>query len=240
MRFHNSLRRSLNEDRILYRINKLYENSLINEEEDEEYLEDMPANVDCTHLRLEQKHINKMKEYFNKMSDPYTLIRTIQDPRKLVSRWLAAKAIGWREAKNAFEKAIMGRGILDRDQIIEYEDTFEHKNKLEKYDTDVDKLRNMDKEFKRIMPSLFSYIRSLHVKYNYRYLGSPVNDYSYKQLQKHDDYTINGHELTVGNAVIQFDLLIIEKPAGVTLSYIYDNKKMTLVAFKKIIETLAE
>ena len=64
-------------------------------------------------------HIRKMQGYYKKDSDPKRLIKSIDNPDKLINRWLAAIKIGWQYAAEEFEKAIRERGLLTDEEIAE-------------------------------------------------------------------------------------------------------------------------
>lgn len=100
--------------------------------------DDDVANADTDRFKLSQKDITKMKGYYNKRSDPETLVRTIKDPNKLVARWIAAMEIDWPEAVEAFEYAIKMRHVLTNPEIEAY------KKKYSSVKADISDLKKMD------------------------------------------------------------------------------------------------
>ena len=47
-------------------------------------------NTDLTRFTYTQKDIDKMKQYYNKRSNPERLVASIKDDNKLVARWISA------------------------------------------------------------------------------------------------------------------------------------------------------
>lgn len=64
-------------------------------------------------------HIKKMQAYAKKYSDPERLAKSIDNPDKLINRWLAAIKIGWENAAKVFEYEIKERGLLTQEEIDE-------------------------------------------------------------------------------------------------------------------------
>lgn len=119
-------------------------------------------NADTSKYKTDDKHIKKMKDYFNKRSDPERLVKSIKDDNKLVARWIAAIKMGWEEAISVFGRAITDKKLLTKAEIIAY--TEKYKADDEKVD-DSD-MNRLDKETKKIAESwitksLYKYFESL-------------------------------------------------------------------------------
>lgn len=119
-------------------------------------------NADTSKYKTDEKHIKKMKDYFNKRSDPERLVKSIKDDNKLVARWIAAIKIGWEEAISVFGYAITDKKLLTKAEIVAY--TEKYKADDEKVD-DSD-MKRLDKETKKISESwitksIYKYFESL-------------------------------------------------------------------------------
>ena len=72
----------------------------------------------------------KMKEYYNKASNPERLAASIKDKDKLIKRYGAAVVLGWKEAQSAFARELRSRGIMDEEARLKY------RNRLDKIEVD--------------------------------------------------------------------------------------------------------
>ena len=62
----------------------------------------------------------KMKEYFDKKSNPQRLVKSIRDQEKLVIRWRLAIELGWPDCAVEFRNAIIDRKIFDEMTLNAY------------------------------------------------------------------------------------------------------------------------
>ncbi len=118
--------------------------------EQEKYDEEF-RNTDLTRFTYTQKDIDKMKQYYNKRSNPERLVASIKDDNKLVARWIAAMIIGWDDAVAEFEKAIRDRKILSKAEIAAYKEKFK-----EQASTDNSDMRMLDDTTKKLATSWIS------------------------------------------------------------------------------------
>ena len=81
-------------------------------------------NADTSKYKTDEKHIAKMKAYFDKQSDPERLVKSIKDDNKLVARWIAAIKMGWEEAISVFGHAISDRKLLTKAEIVAYTEKY--------------------------------------------------------------------------------------------------------------------
>ena len=127
----------------------------------EKFAEDV-KNADTSKYATDQKHIDKMKAYFNKHSDPERLVKSIKDDKKLVARWIAAIKIGWPEAVSVFGYEIEHKKLLTKAEIVAYSEKYG----AEEEKVDDSDMKRLDKETKKIAESwitksLYKYFESL-------------------------------------------------------------------------------
>lgn len=203
-------------------------------------------NADTSKYKTDEKHIAKMKAYFNKRSDPERLVKSIKDDNKLVARWIAAIKIGWEEAISVFGYAITDRKLLTKAEIVAY--TEKYKADDEKVD-DSD-MKRLDKETKKIAESWIT-------KSVYKYFES-LTDYTitWKEAFKNaktkagkDAMSRNGRAWTEGFIVtvekgdksidVTFDVVTDE--GGGLYGYVLgaiDYEVVNLKTFKEMFESL--
>ena len=117
-------------------------------------------NADTSKYSTDQKHIDKMKGYFNKHSDPERLVKSIKDDKKLVARWIAAMLISWPEAVSVFGYEIENRKLLTKAEIVAYTEKYKDQK------VDDSDMKRLDKETKKISESwitksVYKYFESL-------------------------------------------------------------------------------
>ena len=122
-------------------------------------------SADTTKYATDDKHIAKMKAYFNKRSDPERLVQSIKDDNKLVSRWIAAIKINWPEAVSTFGYEIERRKLLTKAEIVAYTEKYGVEG--EKVD-DTD-MKRLDKKTQKIADSwisksIFKWLETLPVE----------------------------------------------------------------------------
>ena len=127
----------------------------------EDFAEEV-KNADISKYTTDDKHIAKMKGYFNKHSDPERLAKSIKDDKKLVARWIAAIKIGWPEAVSVFGYEIEKKKLLTKAEIVAYSEKY----KAEEEKVDDSDMKRLDKETKKIAESwitksLYKYFESL-------------------------------------------------------------------------------
>jgi len=124
--------------------------------------EEEVKNADTTKYTTNAKHIQKMKDYFNKRSDPERLVKSIKDDDKLVARWIAAMKIDWPEAISCFAYEIAERKLLTKAEVVAYSEKY----KADEEKVDDTDMKRLDKETKKISESwitksLYKYFESL-------------------------------------------------------------------------------
>jgi len=127
--------------------------------EAEKFADDV-KNADTSKYSTDDKHIKKMKDYFNKRSDPERLVKSIKDDKKLVARWIAAMLIGWPEAVSVFGYEIKTKKLLSEAEIVAYTEKYKDQK------VDDSDMNRLDKETKKIAESwitksLYKYFESL-------------------------------------------------------------------------------
>ena len=127
----------------------------------EKFADDV-KNADTSKYSTDDKHIKKMKEYFNKRSDPERLVKSIKDDKKLVARWIAAIKIGWPEAVSVFGYEIEKKKLLTKAEIVAYSEKYGG----EEEKVDDSDMKRLDKDTKKIADSwitksLYKYFESL-------------------------------------------------------------------------------
>lgn len=68
----------------------------------------------------ERSNKDKMQKYYDKGSKPRILANSIQDPTKLIRRWLIAIFMNWEECYDVFRREIINRGLYSEDQLDAY------------------------------------------------------------------------------------------------------------------------
>ena len=119
-------------------------------------------NADTSKYTTDDKHIAKMKGYFNKHSDPERLVKSIKDDKKLVARWIAAIKIGWPEAVSVFGYEIEHKKLLTKAEIVAYSEKYKAED--EKVDdSDMNRLSKDEKKLAEswITKSVYKYFNSL-------------------------------------------------------------------------------
>lgn len=106
-------------------------------------------DADTTKYKTDEKHIAKMKAYFNKRSDPERLVKSIKDENKLVARWIAAMKIGWPEAVSVFGHEIESKKLLTKAEIVAYSEKY----KADEEKVDDTDMKRLDKETKKLAES---------------------------------------------------------------------------------------
>ena len=127
----------------------------------EDFAEEV-KNADTSKYSTDDKHIAKMKGYFNKHSDPERLVKSIKDEKKLVARWIAAIKIGWPEAVSVFGYEIEHKKLLTKAEIVAYSEKY--KAEEEKVDdSDMKRLNKDEKSLAEswITKSVYKYFESL-------------------------------------------------------------------------------
>ena len=127
----------------------------------EQFADDV-KNADTSKYSTDDKHIAKMKGYFNKHSDPERLVKSIKDDKKLVARWIAAIKIGWPEAVSVFGYEIEHKKLLTKAEIVAYSEKY----KAEEEKVDDSDMKRLDKDEKSlaeswITKSVYKYFESL-------------------------------------------------------------------------------
>lgn len=119
-------------------------------------------SADTSKYTTDDKHIAKMKAYFNKHSDPERLVKSIKDDKKLVARWIAAIKINWPEAVSVFGYEIEHKKLLTKAEIVAYSEKY----KADDEKVDDSDMKRLDKDTKKIAESwitksLYKYFESL-------------------------------------------------------------------------------
>ena len=143
-----------------------YNNAVAGEAEKErkaaEQFDTDVKNADTSKYTTDDKHITKMKAYFNKHSDPERLVKSIKDDKKLVARWIAAIKIGWPEAVSVFGYEIEHKKLLTKAEIVAYSEKYKAED--EKVDdSDMNRLSKDEKKLAEswITKSVYKYFNSL-------------------------------------------------------------------------------
>jgi len=130
-----------------------YKNAVAGEDEREkkaaEEFADSVKNANTSKYSTDDKHIAKMKGYFNKHSDPERLVKSIKDDKKLVARWIAAIKIGWPEAVSVFGYEIEKKKLLTKAEIVAYSEKY----KADEEKVDDSDMKRVDKETKKLIDS---------------------------------------------------------------------------------------
>ena len=198
--------------------------------------------------KTDEKHIKKMKDYFNKRSDPERLVKSIKDDNKLVARWIAAIKIGWEEAISVFGYAITDKKLLTKAEIVAY--TEKYKADDEKVD-DSD-MKRLDKETKKISESwitksLYKYFESLtdyEITWKEAFKNAKTQE-GKEAMRRNGRAWTEGFIVTVtkGDKSIDVTFDVVTNEGGGLYGYVlsgFDYQVINLKTFKEKFENLIQ
>ena len=76
--------------------------------------------IDSISWRDIKEHLEKIRYYKNKNSNPQRLVNSIKSKNKLVVRWYLAVGEDWLECAKIFKQAIIDRGYFTEDELDAY------------------------------------------------------------------------------------------------------------------------
>lgn len=209
----------------------------------EKFAEDV-KNADTSKYSTDDKHIAKMKAYFNKHSDPERLVKSIKDDKKLVARWIAAMKINWPEAVSVFGYEIEHKKLLTKAEIVAYGEKY----KADSEKVDDSDMKRLDKETQKLVDSwitksIYKYFESL-TDYTIEWVEAFKNA---KTLEGKDAMRRNGRAWTEGFIVkvtnkdgkskeITFD--VVTNEGGGLYGYCFDYRIINLKTFKEEFENM--
>lgn len=213
------------------------------EKEAAEKFADEVKNADTSKYSTDDKHIAKMKAYFNKHSDPERLVNSIKDDKKLVARWIAAMKIEWPEAVAVFGYAIERKKLLTKAEIVAYS---------EKYKADEEKVD--DSDMKRLSKEEKSLAESWITKSVYKYFNS-LKDTEIKWVESFKNAKTDGGreamrrtgrawtegfivKVTKGEKSKNITFDIVTNEGGGLYGYCFTYRVMSLKDFKKEFEEM--
>lgn len=200
-------------------------------------------SADTSKYTTDDKHIAKMKAYFNKNSDPERLVKSIKDDKKLVARWIAAIKINWPEAVSVFGYEIEHKKLLTKAEIVAYSEKY----KADDEKVDDSDMKRLDKDEKKlaeswITKSVYKYFNSLK-DVEIEWVESFKNA---KTQAGKDAMRRNGRAWTEGFVVkvtkngkdknITFD--VVTNEGGGLYGYVLDYSVINLKAFKSKFENI--
>lgn len=203
-------------------------------------------NADTSKYGTDEKHIKKMKDYFNKHSDPERLVKSIKDDKKLVARWIAAMKINWPEAVSVFGYEIERKKLLTKAEIVAYGEKY----KGEDEQVDDSDMKRLDKETKKIADSwitksLYKYFDSL-TDYEITWKEAFKNAKTQageEAMRRNGRAWSEGFIVTVTKGDKSFDAAfdVVTNEGGGLYGYVllpFDYKVINLKAFKENFESL--
>ena len=203
-------------------------------------------NADTSKYGTDDKHIKKMKDYFNKHSDPERLVKSIKDDKKLVARWIAAMKINWPEAVSVFGYEIERKKLLTKAEIVAYGEKY----KGEDEQVDDSDMKRLDKETKKIADSwitksLYKYFDSL-TDYEITWKEAFKNAKTQageEAMRRNGRAWSEGFIVTVTKGDKSFDAAfdVVTNEGGGLYGYVllpFDYKVINLKAFKENFESL--
>lgn len=227
-----------------------YQDALNGEAEQEkkaaEKFADDVKNADTSKYVTDDKHIKKMKDYFNKHSDPERLVKSIKDDKKLVARWIAAMKINWPEAVSVFGYEIERKKLLTKAEIVAYGEKY----KGEDEQVDDSDMKRLDKETKKIADSwitksLYKYFDSL-TDYEITWKEAFKNAKTHageEAMRRNGRAWSEGFIVTVTKGDKSFDAAfdVVTNEGGGLYGYVllpFDYKVINLKSFKENFESL--
>ena len=76
--------------------------------------------IDSISWRDSQNHLEKVRYYKDKNSNPQRLVNSIKTKNKLVIRWYLSIMEDWLECAKIFRQAIIDRGYFNADELDAY------------------------------------------------------------------------------------------------------------------------
>lgn len=203
-------------------------------------------NANTSKYETDDKHIKKMKDYFNKNSDPERLVKSIKDDKKLVARWIAAMKINWPEAVSVFGYEIERKKLLTKAEIVAYGEKYKGKDEQ----VDDSDMKRLDKETKKIADSwitksLYKYFNSLtDYEITWKEAFKNAKTQAGKDaMRKNGRAWSEGFIITVTKGDKSFDATfdVITNEGGGLYGYVllpFDYKVINLKTFKENFESL--
>lgn len=187
-------------------------------------------------------HIKKMQAYAKKYSDPERLVKSIDNPDKLINRWLAAIKIGWKEAASVFEWEIKHRNLLTQEEIDE------KKNQISVDDTLKIQKRDDEGWSTGYTRPIYKFLIQLCEERNYTF---KFDDKSYgaTTYEGRESMSRNGRAWTIGyKFTIQdkigkikryyFDVVTSESCDGGIYGYVWGNNPFQRTSLKEFKENV--
>lgn len=174
-------------------------------------------------------HVKKMQAYYKKDSDPHRLIKSIDNPDKLINRWLAAIKIGWTYAAEEFEKAIRERGLLTDEQIAAKKSKYSLDDEVKVPERSKDEQRNLSSQTTR---SVYLALQKICEERNYKFElkhsknWNAVTDTGKEMMARNGRAWTVGYELIVTNKggtgrEVHYDLDVVTNEGGGLYGYVW-------------------
>lgn len=178
-------------------------------------------------------HVKKMQAYYKKDSDPKRLIKSIDNPDKLINRWLAAIKIGWKYAAEEFEKAIRERGLLTDEQIAEKKSQYSLDDSIKVPERSKEEERNLSSWTTR---SVYLALQKICEERNYKFElkhsknWNAVTDTGKECMARNGRAWTVGYELVVTNEggkgrEVHYDLDVVTNEGGGLYGYVWGMKQ---------------
>jgi hypothetical protein len=197
-------------------------------------------NADTSKYSTDDKHIKKMKDYFNKHSDPERLVKSIKDDKKLVARWIAAMLIGWPEAVSVFGYEIENKKLLNKAEIVAYTEKYKDQK------VDDSDMKRLDKDTKKIAESwitksLYKYFESLKdytVKWKEAFKNAKTSE-GKEVMRRNGRAWTEGFIVTVTKGDKSTDIIfdIVTNEGGGLYGYVLHYSIINLKQFKQQFES---
>lgn len=178
-------------------------------------------------------HVKKMQGYWKKNSDPQRLIKSIDNPDKLINRWLAAIKIGWQYAAEEFEKAIRERKLLTDEQIAEKKSQYSLDDSVKVPERSKEEERNLSSWVTR---SVYLALQKICEERNYKFElkhsknWNAVTDTGKECMARNGRAWTVGYELVVTNKggtgrEVHYDLDVVTNEGGGLYGYVWGMKQ---------------
>ena len=178
-------------------------------------------------------HVKKMQGYWKKDSNPQRLIKSIDNPDKLINRWLAAIKIGWTYAAEEFEKAIRERGLLTDEEIAEKKSKYSLDDEVKVPERSKEEERNLSSWTTR---SVYLALQKICEERNYKFElkhsknWNAVTDTGKECMARNGRAWTVGYELVVTNKggtgrEVHYDLDVVTNEGGGLYGYVWGMKQ---------------
>lgn len=175
-------------------------------------------------------HVKKMQGYWKKDSDPQRLIKSIDNPDKLINRWLAAIKIGWTYAAEEFEKAIRERGLLTDEEIAEKKSKYTLDDSAKVPERSKEESKNLQGYERPVFLAMQEIAEERNYTFEIKRLDRAQTDTGKEAMSRNGRAWTLGYELIVTNKggqgrEVHYNFDIVTNEGGGLYGYVWGQKQ---------------